>query len=175
MIPLQVLKSQSIFSLLYIIDHDLCERTRGKNCPFAGVHCIAPITSESLVVALRIYKRHLKFDSACAAAVPDAVAVFSRLRFVFGIAGFTGRRCCCWSVPFARDRNPRLRWSVSRHFVKCGVQPSNAGNITFENFLFRAFVTGDCPDVFCLPSIHSNCPGHYYPVLIQAVDPRWRW
>ena len=175
MIPLEVLKSQSLFSLLYMIDRDLCERTRAKNCPFAGVHCIAPITSESLGVALLIYKRHLRFDSACAVAVPDAVAVCFRLRFGFGIAGFTGRRCCCSSAPFARDRSPRLRWRVSRHFAEYGVQPSNAGNITFENFLFRAFVTGDCPDVFCLPLIHSNYPEHYYPVFIQAVDPRWRW
>ena len=175
MIPLEVLKSQSLFSLLYMIDRELCERTRAKNCPFAGVHCIAPITSESLGVGPRIYKRHLKFDSACAVAVPDAVAVFSRPRFGFGIAGFTGRRCCCWSAPFARDRNPRLPWSVSRDFAKYGGQPSNAGNITFENFLFRAFVTGDCPDVFFLPLIHSNCPEHCYPVFIQAVKPRWCW
>ena len=72
MIPLEVLKSQSLLSLLYMIDHEIWERTRAKNCPFAGVRCIVPITSESLGVAPRIYKRHLKFDSACAAAVPDA-------------------------------------------------------------------------------------------------------
>jgi hypothetical protein len=132
-----------------------------------GSSILRPLPDESLGVGPRIYKRHLKFDSACAAAVPDAVAVFSRLRFGFGIAGFTGRRCCCWSVPFARDRNPRLQWSVSRNFAEYGVQPSNAGNITFENFLFRAFVTGDCPDVFLPPIDPQQLPG----ALLSRFDP----
>jgi len=175
MIPLKVLKSQSLFSLLYMIDHDLCEHARAKNCPFVGALFITPITSESLGVGPRIYKRHLKFDSACAAAVPGAVVACCHLRFGFGIAGFTGRRCCCWSAPFARDKNPRLPWSVLKQFVDYGVQPSNAGNTTFENFLFRAFGTGDCPDVFYLLSNHSNCQGRYCPVLTQVLDPRWRW
>jgi hypothetical protein len=90
MIPLEVLKSQSLFSLLYMIDHDLCEHARAKNCPFAGVLFIAPINNESLGVGPRIYKRHLKFDSVCAVAVPDAVAVFSALGSVLGSPGLLG-------------------------------------------------------------------------------------
>jgi hypothetical protein len=174
MIPLEVLKSQSLFSLLYMIDHDLCEHTRAKNCPFAGVHCIAPTTNESLDVGPRIFKRRLSFDSAFAAAVRVAVDVCCRLRFGFGIAGFTGRLCYCWSAPFARDKNPQLLWSVSRLFAGYGVQLSSAGNTTFENFLFRTSATGDCPGGCCLPSIRTNCPGRYCPVLSQT-DLRRHW
>ena len=151
MIPPKVLKSKSLFSLLYMIDHDLSELTRAKNCPFVGVRCITPTTNESLVVAPLIFKRRLRFDSAFAAVVRAAVDVCCRLRFGFGIAESTGRLCYFWSVPFARDKNPQLRWNVSRLFAGYGVQPSTAGNTTFENFLFRTSATGDCPDGYCLP------------------------
>ena len=145
MISLKVLKSQSLFSLLYMIDHDLSELTRAKNCPFVGVRCITPTTNESLVVAPLIFKRRLRFDSAFAAVVRAAVDVCCRLRFGFGIAESTGRQCYFWSVPFARDKNPQLRWNVSRLFAGYGVQLSTAGNATFENFLFRTSATGVCP------------------------------
>jgi hypothetical protein len=92
MIPPEVLNSKSLFSLLYKIDQDFAERTKAKRCPFAGVRCITLITSESLEAAPRIFKRHLKFDSACAAVVPVVVAVCCHPRFVFGIDGFIGRR-----------------------------------------------------------------------------------
>ena len=174
MITLKVLKSQSLFSLLYMIDQDLAERTKSNRCPFAGVHCITPTINESLEVGLRIFKRRLRFDSAFAAAVRTVVDVCCRLLFGFGIAEFTGRLCYCWSVPFARDKNPQLQWNVSRLFAEYGVQPSSAGNTTFENFLFRTCATGDCPDGCFPPLIRTNCPGHYCPVLPQ-MDLKRHW
>ncbi len=105
MILPEVLKRKSLFSLLYVIDQDLAERTKANRCPFAGVHCITPITSESLGVGPQNLKRRLRFDLACAAVVPAAVAVCCHPRFVFGIVGYTGRRFCCWSAPFVRDKS----------------------------------------------------------------------
>ena len=159
MIPLEVLKSQSIFSLLYLIDRELCERTRAKNCPFAEVHYIALITSESLGVGPRIYKRHLKFDSACAVAVPDAVVVFPHLRFDFGIAGFTGRRCCCWSALFARDKNPRLLWRVSRHFAAYGVQTVKRWQHYFREFFVQSLRYRRLSGRFLPPIDPQQLPG----------------
>lgn len=174
MISLKVLKSQSLFSLLYMIDHDLSEHTRAKNCPFAGVHCITPTTNESLEVGPQIFKRRLRLDSAFAAEVRAAVDVCCRLRFGFGIAESTGRLCYFWSVPFARDKNPQLLWSVSRLFAGYGVQPSSVGGTIFESFLRKAPAIDACPDVCCLPSILSNCPVPCCPVLTQPVDLRRR-
>ena len=176
MIPPEVLNSKSLFSLLHKIDQDLTERTRAKRCPFAGVHCTMPITNESLWVGPRILKRRLRFDLACAAAVRVAVAVCCRLRFVFGVAGFTGRLCCCWSGPFARDKNLWSRWGILRRFEAYGVQPSSAGNTTFENFLLRVSATGDCPDTCCPRSIRISFPEHYCHAFTQSmVDTRSLW
>lgn len=169
MIPPEVLNSKSLISLLYKIDQDLSERTRAKHCPFAGVHCIAPITSESLGVGPRIFKRCLRFDSVCAAVVRVAVVVCCRLRFVFGIAGFTGRLCCCCSAPFARDKNLRSQWSVLKRFAAYGVQPSSAGNTTFENFFLRVSATGACPDTCCSRSIRISFPEHYCCVFAPST------
>ena len=105
MISLKVLKNQSLFSLLYNIDQDFAERTKANRCPFAGVHFITLITSESLEVAPRNLKRHLRFNLACVAAVQVAVAGCCHPRFVFGIVEYTGRRFCCWSVLFVRDKS----------------------------------------------------------------------
>ena len=105
MIPPEVLYGKSLFSLLYKIDQNFAERTKAKRCPFAGVRCITPIISESLGVGPLNLKKLLRFDLACAAAVRVAVAVYCHHRFVFGVVGwYTGRRCCCWSVPFVRDK-----------------------------------------------------------------------
>gem|GEM_PF-2049199 len=175
MIPPEVLNRKSLFSLLYKIDQDLAEGTRVRRCPFAGVRCIAPITGESLEVGPRIFKRLLRFASACAAAVPVAVAVCCRLRFDFGIAGFTGPLCCCWSVPFARDKNRRLPLSDSRRFAGYGVQPSSAGSAILETFSPRASVIGACLGICCLRSRQTGCRGPFWRVFtLAAVIPRRR-
>ena len=174
MILPEVLKRKSLFALLCKIDQDLAERTKANRCPFAGVHCITPITSESLGVGPQNLKKLLRFNSVCAAAVQVAVAVCCHPQFVFGIAESTGRLCYFWSVPFARDKSPKLLWNVSRLFAEYGVQPSSAGNSTFENFLFRTCATGDCPGGCFPPSIRTNCSEHYCPVLPQT-DLRRHW
>lgn len=169
MIPLEVLNRKSLFSLLFKIDQDLAERTRAKRCPFAGVHCMTPITRESLGADPLIFKRHLRFDSVYAAVVPVVVAVCCHLRFVSGIAGFTGRLCFYWSVRFARDKNLRSPWSTLSRFAAYGVQPLIAGNATLKNFLFRVTVTGACPDVFLPRSILMSCPERYCRVFTQSM------
>jgi len=144
MIPPEVLNRKSLFSLLYKIDQDLSDQTRAKGCPFAGGRCIARTTCESLEVGPLILKRLLRFASACAAAVRVADGVCCRHRCVFGVAGFTGRLCCCWSVPSAKDLVRPSLWSVSKHFAEYGVQPSSVGNATFETFSIRVSNIGDC-------------------------------
>jgi len=96
MIPADVLKRKSLFSLLYKIDLDLAENTRAKGCPFAGVGCIAPIMSESLGAGLLILMGLLMYVSVCVAGVPAADAGYCPHRYVFGGAGFIGRRFFCW-------------------------------------------------------------------------------
>ncbi len=147
MIPPEILNRKSLFSLLYRIDEDLSERTRVQGCPFAGVRYIVPTTCESLEVGPLILKKLLKFALACAAAVPVVGAVCCRHRCVFGAAGFTGRLCCCWSVPFVKGEIPLLPWNISRRFAGYGVQPSSAGNATFETFLPRVSNTGAWADI----------------------------
>ena len=145
MIPPDVLNRKSLFSLLYKIDQDLAERTRENGCPFAGGRCIAPITGESLGAVLLTLKRHLRFASACAAVVPGVGAVCCRHRCGSGAAGFTGRRCCFWSVPSVRDNPHRSLLSDLRLFAGSGVQQSTVGNATFEAFFSRAPDTGNYP------------------------------
>ena len=145
MIPPEILNRKSLFSLLYKIDQDLAEQTRVRGCPSAGGHCIAPITGESLGVGPLILRRLLKFALACAAAVRVAGAVCCRHRCVFGVAGFTGRLCYCWSVPFDREPARSSPWSGSRRFAGYGVQQSTDGNATSVIFLPRAAATGACP------------------------------
>ena len=147
MIPLEILNRKSLFSLLFRIDQDLAKRTRSRRCPFAGVRCIVPTTCESLGVGPLILKKLLKFALACAAAVPVVGAVYCRHRSVFGDVGFTGRRCYCWSVPFVKGEIPLLPWNISRRFAGYGVQPSSAGNATFETFLPRVSNTGAWADI----------------------------
>ncbi len=72
MILPEVIQSKSLFSLLYQIDKDLCEQMRVRRCPIAGGRFIAPITSESLVVAPVVLARLSWFALACAAAGLDA-------------------------------------------------------------------------------------------------------
>jgi hypothetical protein len=92
MIPAETLQSKSLFSLLFKIDLDLAERTRALGCPIAGVHCIALPIGASLGVAPRIFARHLKLVSVCAAAVKAAGVVCCRPRCFSGAAGCTGHR-----------------------------------------------------------------------------------
>jgi hypothetical protein len=140
MIPPEILKRKSLFSLLYQIDQELSERTQARGCPIAGARCIAPITSESLEVGPRILKRLLRFASACAAAGKAAGVVYSRHRFGFGVAGFIGRLYFYWSAPFVRGKTLPSPWSGSKGYAACGVQPSNAGNDIFETYLPKASV-----------------------------------
>jgi hypothetical protein len=146
MIPPDILYSKSLFSLLYQIDQHLCEQTRARGCPIAGVHCTAPTTSESLGVGPRIFARLMRFALACAAAGLDAGVGYCRHRFAFGHAGFTGRRWYCWSAPFGRDKIRTLPLRGSRAFAEYGAPPSNVGSDTFLSFSPRRSTTGGCPD-----------------------------
>lgn len=145
MIPPEVLTRKSLFSHLYKIDQSLCEHTRSQGCPFAGVRCIAPITSASLGAALLNLKRLLSFALACAAVVLDAGGVCCRHLCDSGVAGFTGHRCCFWSVPFVRYSTRPSPWSNLRHVSAYGVQQSIVGDATFATFLQRALATGGWP------------------------------
>ena len=145
MIQPEVLRRKSLFSLLYKIDLDLCEQTRTRGCPIAGVRCIAPTTSESLGVGPLIFARLLRFASACAAVHLDAGAGYCRRRFGSGSAGSTGHRWCCWSVPFGRDKIRTSPLSGSRAFAGYGALPSSAGCGALKSFSPTASTTGDCP------------------------------
>ena len=140
MIPPEVLNRKSLFSLLYKIDQELSDQTRAKGCPFAGVRCTVPITSESLGVALLILKRISRFDSACAVAVQAAGVVFYLHRYGSVDAVSTGHRLCYWSVRFANG-NRLSRLSGSSRVTGYGVQQSTAGNSTFVRFFPRASTT----------------------------------
>jgi hypothetical protein len=143
MIPPEVLNSKSLFTLLYKIDQDLSDQTRARGCPSAGVLCIAPITCENLEVGPLILKRPLRFASACAAAGRVAGAVCCRHRCVFGAAGSTGRRCCCWLVLCAKGTQS-LPLSDSRPCAACGDPPSTVGRSISVISLPRASATGVC-------------------------------
>ena len=138
MIPADVLKCKSLFSLLYEIDLDLTERTRAKGCPFAGVGCIVPIMRESLGADLLILMGLLMCVSVCVAVVPAADAGYCRRRYVFGDGGFIGHRFFCWSAPFARDKNPQLPWSGSRGCAVYGDPRSSAGSAISRSFSKKA-------------------------------------
>ena len=146
MIPLEILKRKSLFSLLHKIDLQLAEQTRVRRCPFAGGRCITPTMRGSLEAALLILMRHLRFVIACAAAVKDAGVVCCRHRFDFGNAVFTGRLFCLSSLPFAKDAIRSILWNSSRVFAGYGGQPSIVGSTIFENFSLRASLIGAWPD-----------------------------
>jgi len=145
MIPPEILNSKSLFSLLHKIDLELAERTRAQRCPIAGDRCIMPTIRESLGAALLILMRSLRTVIACAAAEKVAGAVFSRHRFDFGTAGFTGRLSCSSSPPFAKDVIQTIPWSSSRAFAGYGVPPSTVGSTTSEHFFPRALLIGVWP------------------------------
>lgn len=144
MIPPDTLYRKSLFSRLYKIDKDLCEQIRAKGCPIAGVRCIAPTTSESLGVGPLIFARLLRFASACAAAHLVAADGYCRHRCGSGSAGSTGRRWCCWSVLFGKDKIRTSPLSGSRAFAVYGALPSSAGCITLKSFSPTAPTTGAC-------------------------------
>ena len=144
MIPPEVLNHKSLFSLLYKIDQDLAEQTRAQRCPSVGVRCIAPTTCESLEVGPRNWQRHLNFALVCAAGNRVAVVACCHLRFAFGAAGSTGRRCCCWSVPCAKGGTRFLLWNDSKGFAGYGDPPSIVGRSISGISSPRAPVTGVC-------------------------------
>lgn len=146
MIPLEILNSKSLFSLLHKIDLQLAEQTRVRRCPFAGGRCITPTMRGSLEAALLILMRHLRFVIAYAAAVKVAGVACCRHRFDFGNAVFTGRLFCLSSPPFAKDAIRSIPWNSSRVFVGYGGQPSTVGSTIFENFSLRVLLIGACPD-----------------------------
>ena len=146
MIPLEILNSKSLFSLLHKIDLELAEQTRARRCPFAGGRCIFPTIGESRGAALLILMRYLRFVIACAAAKKVAGAVSFRHRFDFGNAESTGRLFCLSSPPFAKDAIRTILWNNSRAFVGYGDQPSTVGSTTFKHFFPRALPIGVWPD-----------------------------
>jgi len=145
MILPEVIQRKALFSLLYKIDQDLAEQTRSRRCPFAGARCITPITGENLGVGPLIFARRMRFASACAVVGMDAGTGYCRHRYGSGSAGSTGRRWCCWSAPFGRDKIRTSLWSDSRAFAGYGAAPSNAGNGTFLSFSPIRLSTGVCP------------------------------
>ena len=145
MIPPEILKHKSLFSLLYQIDLDLVEQTRARNCPFAGVHCIAPTTIESLGVGPLTCRRLLICDSVCAAPVVIVGVGLCRHRCVSGGAGCTGHPLCCWSRSFARGEIRMSPLIGSRGFAGYGVPPSSAGSTISGNFFRKASPIGACP------------------------------
>jgi len=146
MIPLEILKRKSLFSLLHKIDLQLAEQIRVQRCPFAGSRYIMRTMRVSLGAALLIWMRLLRFVIAFAAAVKVADVVCCRHRFAFGSAVFTGRLFCLSSPPFAKDAIRTIPWNSLRVFVGFGGQPSTVGNTTFENFFPRASLIGVWPD-----------------------------
>ena len=146
MIPLEILNSKSLFSLLHKIDLQLAEQSRVRHCPFAGGRCITPTMRASLEVALLIWMRHLRFVIAFAAAVKGAGAVFSHHRSDSGSVGYTGRLFYSSSLPFDKDAIRTIPWNSSRAFAGYGVRPSTAGSTTFEPFFPRASLIDAWPD-----------------------------
>ena len=49
MIPPQILKLKSLYSLLHKIDDDLARQAKARGCPTVGDHCTMRTTQESLV------------------------------------------------------------------------------------------------------------------------------
>ena len=143
MISPEVLKYKSLFSLLYKIDQDLAEQARAKGCPSAGDHCTAPTTRESLEVGPRIWKRHLRCVSVCAAGDPVAVVGSCHHRYGSGVAGSTGLPCYCWSALCAKGTR-FTPLSGSRRFAGCGDPASIVGRNTSGISLLRASATGVC-------------------------------
>jgi len=176
MIPADVLKRKSLFSLLYQIDKDLTERTRAKGCPFAGVGCIVPIISESLGAGLLILMRLSRSVSVYVAATPDAGAVYCRHRFGSGVAGYIGRQWFYWSRPFARVRIRPSRLNVSRGCAGSGDRQSNGGNAIFEIFFPKVSAFDVWPDALCPQSVRTNCPENYYHDFTKwTTTPSRRW
>ena len=146
MIPLEILKRKSLFSLLHKIDLKLAEQTRVRRCPFAEGRCTMQTMHESLGAALLILMWHLRFVIVCAAAVKLAGAVFSRLRSDSGSVEYTGHLFYSTSRPFDKDAIRSIPWNSSRVFAGYGVRPSTVGSTTFEPFSLRAFLIGVWPD-----------------------------
>ena len=146
MIPPEILNRKSLFSLLHKIDLELAEQARVRRCPIAGGRCIMPTIRGSLAAVPLIWMRYLRFVIACAVAAKVAGAVFSRHRFDFGSAGFTGRRFYSSSPPFAKDAIRTIPWSGSRAFAECGGRPSTVGSNTSEHFFPRVLLIGVWPD-----------------------------
>ncbi len=138
MIPLEVLKCQSLFSLLYKIDKDLAEQSRSLGCPGVGDHCIMPITGVSLEGVLLNCKRLLKTVSVCAADVMAVANVFYRNLSDFGIARCIGHLSYFWLQPFVRKIVRRPPWKSSRGFATSGGPPLTGGGTIFLKYFLTA-------------------------------------
>ena len=141
MIPPEVLNHKSLFSLLYKMDQDLAEQARAQGCPSAGVHCTTPTTSESLEVGPRIWKRHLRFASVCAAGDRVAGTGSCHHQFGSGTAGSTGLPWYCWLALCAKGTR-FTPWNDSRRFAGYGDPPSTVGRNTSGISLPKASATG---------------------------------
>ena len=97
-----------------------------------------PIILENLGAVLLIWMRYLKFVIACVVVEKVAGAVFSRHRFDFGSAGYTGHRFFLSSPHYAKGIIRIIAWNSSKAFVRCGVQPSIVGETIFENYFPKA-------------------------------------
>jgi hypothetical protein len=146
MIPPEILKHKSLFSLLHKIDMELAEQERARRCPIAGGRCIMPTIRESQKAVLLILLRHLRFAIACVAVVKAAGVVFSHHRFAFGNAGYIGHRCFLSPPPFDKEENRTAPWNNSKAFSVYGGPPSTNGKIIFESFFPRVPATGVWPD-----------------------------
>lgn len=146
MIPPDILNRKSLFSLLHKIDLELAEQTRCRRCPIAGDRCTMPTIRANLEGVPLIWMRRSRFASACAAVGTVAGVGYCRHRCVFGIAGYTGRRSCCWSAHCVRGGTRERRWSGSKGFAAPGGPPSTVGCATFETFSHRVLTTVACPD-----------------------------
>jgi len=174
MIPLDVLKFNSLFSLLYKIDLQFAEQTKAKHCPFAGGHCIMPTTRESLEVALLICQRFLRCDSVCAALFHHVVAESCHLRSDFGNERYIGRPFCSLLPPFAREETRMPLLSNSIDFAAYGAPLSSAGKNISGIFFPKASTTGDYPDGLCPRSSRTSCPGHCWSVLPRSSQTPWK-
>jgi hypothetical protein len=135
-----------------------------------------PTIRESLVVALLILPRHLRFAIACAVVVKVAGAVFFHHLFGFGSAGCIGHPCFLSPLPFGKHAIRIAPWSSSKAFSVYGDPPSTAGSIIFENSSRRPLLTGVWPGTWSHRSLPVIFPNRYWTdSKVQPKIPKQHW